>query len=427
MRLRRAKLRRGSEIRWKKIVRSARLACGASLLSITLFALPVAGVANDDYAARMGTVYTTGLADTSPHIKQIALPKFPGADAVWGSSGRDHRGHIWIGVSADGGDLSAHLIEFVPETGDIIDRGDVVSELKKAGIYRDGESQVKIHTKIIEAADGYLYFASTDEEGEAADGSSPPTWGSHLWRLHLDTNIWEHIQAVPHGLTALAGNGRWIYALGLWDHVLYQYDTESGAFHHVVVGSVDGHMSRNLVADHRGHVYVPRLSRKIGLFVKLVEFDTTLKEVGQTSLNEYTNGRRKISRVHGIIGFAYLADGSIVFTTHIGYLYRIVPAAEGQATVTPIGYFHPDGAAYASSLFSLDGDRYLAGVTRARRTIEWVVYDLEKQRSIARSLNFDDPQTLLYGSITRDDAGRMYIVGRSGPGAPLLLQVDALR
>jgi len=157
-------LRRGSEIRWKKIVRSARLACGASLLSITLFALPVAGVANDDYAARMGTVYTTGLADTSPHIKQIALPKFPGADAVWGSSGRDHRGHIWIGVSADGGDLSAHLIEFVPETGDIIDRGDVVSELKKAGIYRDGESQVKIHTKIIEAADGYLYFAARSDD-----------------------------------------------------------------------------------------------------------------------------------------------------------------------------------------------------------------------------------------------------------------------
>src|SRR5687768_14722637 len=30
----------------------------------------------------------------------ISIPDFPGRWAVWGATGRDHRGHIWFGVSA---------------------------------------------------------------------------------------------------------------------------------------------------------------------------------------------------------------------------------------------------------------------------------------------------------------------------------------
>lgn len=405
----------------------ARFAPWGFVLGFTLLVSAAFAVADDEFEVHTGTVYTAGTADpfAQPRVEEISPPHFPGADSIWGASGRDSRGHIWIGVSAEDGDRSAHLVEYLPESGDVVDRGDVVSELKKAGLHREGESQVKIHTKIIQAADGYLYFASTDEEGEAADGSSPPKWGSHLWRLDPETNVWEHLHAVPHGLTALAGGGHWIYALGLWNHVLYQYDTRSGALNHVTVGSIGGHMSRNLVADHRGHVYVPRLVQKVGLFVTLVEYDTQLNEIGQSSLLEYTDGKRKISRIHGIVGFAYLADGSIVFTTHIGYLYRIEPMLEGPSLVTPIGYFHPQGEAYASSLFSLDGDRYLVGVTRKRRLNEWVVYDLRTKRSRASPLKLNEPRTILYGSVTRDNWGAYYLVGRSAPGAPLIVRLDA--
>lgn len=404
--------------------KSAESACWGLAIVFVILMTPALVFANDEFAARVGTVYTSEDAYAPPQVEQVALPDFAGSDSIWGASGRDSRGHIWVGVSANGGDHSAHLMEVLPESGEVIDRGDVLSELKKAGLYREGERQVKIHTKIVQAADGYLYFASTDEQDEAADGSSPPKWGSHLWRLDPATNDWEHLHAVPHGLTALAGGGRWIYALGLWDHVLYQYDTKNGALRHVAVGSIGGHMSRNLVADHRGHVYVPRLVQKVGLFVTLVEFDTALNEVGHSSLLEYTNGKRKISRIHGIIGFAYLADRSIVIATHVGYLYRIEPAAEGHAAVTPIGHFHPSGEAYAASLFSVDGTRYLAGVTRRKRFNEWVIYDLETKRSKAVPLALENPRSILYGSITRDNAGGYYVVGRAGAGNPLMLRLN---
>jgi hypothetical protein len=58
------------------------------------------------------------------------------------------------------------LLQFDPDTGAWHDRGTVVDQLKSAGLYRQGEGQVKIHSKIVPGDDSWLYFASTDEEGE---------------------------------------------------------------------------------------------------------------------------------------------------------------------------------------------------------------------------------------------------------------------
>src|SRR5438034_1329542 len=35
-----------------------------------------------------------------PQVAEIPLPKVLGLYAIWGSTGRDHRGHIWVGVSS---------------------------------------------------------------------------------------------------------------------------------------------------------------------------------------------------------------------------------------------------------------------------------------------------------------------------------------
>ena len=51
------------------------------------------------------------------------------------------------------------------------DRGNVVSELERLGLRRPGETQMKIHSRIVTAVDGYQYFASMDETGENDDGS----------------------------------------------------------------------------------------------------------------------------------------------------------------------------------------------------------------------------------------------------------------
>jgi hypothetical protein len=119
------------------------------------------------YAERMGTRYTPAPVNmnAAPSVAEIPLPAFLSAEAIWGATGRDASGHIWIGASDRGNGGSAHLLEYEPDSGTLTDRGDVISELKYAGLYRSGEGQIKIHTKIIKADDGYLYFASFDEEG----------------------------------------------------------------------------------------------------------------------------------------------------------------------------------------------------------------------------------------------------------------------
>jgi hypothetical protein len=390
------------------------------------------------YADKMGTRYTPAAGDFTgrPKIVEIPIPLFAGAEAIWGGTGRDSSGHIWMGVCARGDGGAAHLFEYVPETGKLVDHGDVVSELKQAGVYRAGEGQIKIHTKIIEADDGYLYFASFDEEGESASRGLTPKWGGHFWRLKPGNGHWEHLRAVPEGIVSVAGNGTWIYGLGYWDHVLYQYDTRKRSWRQVRVGSVRSHASRNIVVDRNGHAYVPRAREwrpnEIAAHptepfsAELVEFDTDLKEVGSTPLQYYADfqaGRDS----HGLTGLSYLADGSIVIATSIGQLYRITPSDSGVAKVETLGWIHPTGKAYAGSLFPLDGERYLTGVTRSGAGFEWVTYDLVSKKAQVQKLPFEVPEMLLYGSSTRDNKGRFYVVGlqQAQRGSkPLLLQVE---
>jgi hypothetical protein len=222
-----------------------------------------------------------------------------------------------------------------------------------------------------------------------------------------------------------------VYALGLWNHVLYQHDTETGSLRRLTVGADGGHMSRNLIADTRGHVFVPRVN---GDRVTLIEFDPNLNEIGATTLRNYLTGGRP-SKSHGIIGLVYLADGSMVISVHGGYLYRITPIRSGPSVVEPLGPFNPLEPNYSPSLFTFAGERYVVGVglrkpanRNDKRRHAWLVHDLESGQS--RRVEFAlDGKALLYGSITRDLAGRFYVVGRerdpeSGQLRPLILQLD---
>ena len=343
------------------------------------------------YADRMGTRYTNLPKDLTalPQVREISFPYFDHSDAIWGSSGRDLSGHIWFGVAAEGIARSAHLFEYDPKSGVLADRGDVVTELKRAGVYRPGEGQLKIHTKIVQAEDGYLYFGSFDEEGETDATTSK--WGGHLWRYKPGAPHWEHLFATPQALVAVAGNGPWIYALGYWNHVLFQYDVRTRSWRQIRVGSVPGHVSRNFVVDPNGHAYVPRVRAwtpaekaahpEEAFHAELVEFDTNLKEVASTPLEHYV---KRNPDSHGLIGLSYLADGSIVVTTHFGYLYRITPSAAGAAKVEALGFIHPDGESYAASVFPIDGTRFLAAVVARYPRFDWVVYDLMNRTGLAQ-------------------------------------------
>ena len=409
----------------------SRLACWIATLSIC-FALSVAS-SNGQSGAPEGR-RPVRAAGQSPRATALPDFYFAGSHAIWGATGQDSRGHIWFGVT---GIASAHLYELDPESGQVVDRGDVVDQLDQAGIRRPGEQQAKIHSRIVQGPDNDLYFASMDEQGENADGSRLPTWGGHLWRLSLGSNRWEHLLATPEALIAVAGGGRFIYALGYFGHVLYRYDTRTGDTRRVEVGSVDGHISRNLLADARGHVYVPRLRAEPGLDgnrvvrVMLVEFGINLEEIRETPLqtDRYLGGSRP-TEAHGIVGLQAMADGSIFFTTHVGFLYRVVPPAvtparpisQVAAEVVAVGWFHPDGPSYPASLFTPDGTTALYGVARrggdpTGAPDQWLRCDPDGSRCavsafVVDGVDMGSVPSSLYGSSTRDARGGHYVVGR---------------
>lgn len=382
------------------------------------------------YEERAGLLVTpiTALPSEAPATKELTPPAFRDANAVWGSTGRGLDGHIWYGVSASASRMSAHLMEYDPETDTWKDWGGVLDRLREANVLRQGEGQIKIHSRIVTAEDGWIYFASTDEDGEVEDGSAPPQWGGHLWRLDPDSGVWQHLITTTQGLVALSGVGRYVYVLGYWGHVLIQFDTVAGTFKGVSVGSVRGHVSRNFVSDANGHAYVPRVAQSGNkITAALVEYDAGLREVAATPLEYYVR-QGSINENHGITGLAYFSDGRLAFSTHRGHVYLIEPRADGPAKVTALGWFHPSGERYAPSLFAVDGKRFLAGVTQRGQRFEWVTFDTQTKKSVAYPVDTKGHKdVLLYGSMARDNAGRFYLGGWASNGKggqrPLLLQV----
>lgn len=383
-------------------------------------------------AERTGSVFLPAPMNVAapPMVERITLPEAENPRPIWGATGRDIDGHIWIGVTFGPEREGAHLMRFDPRTRSWHNSGAVSEELRRMHLARDGEQQRKIHSRIVNADDGWLYFASTDEDGEKDDGTVLPRWGGHLWRVKPGIDRWQHLMAMPEGLVATSGGGRYVYVLGYWGHVLYQYDTQSETSRRVVVGSVGGHVSRNFLSSVNGHAFVPRVARLAsgGYQASLVEFDAELREIAATPLAYYLSEGAPDSN-HGITGLATLPDGRLAFTTARGYLYLIEPAREAAARVKAIGWFHPAGEAYAPSLFAYGGNNLLAGVTQRGERYEWVVYELLTRGSVAQPLDLKGSRgVLLYGSQARDDEGGCYLVGWANEGIgkdrPLVLRVS---
>jgi len=329
-----------------------------------------------------------------PRFVAIPTPSFPGAHAIGGATGRDPWGRIWLGVSAFDQlhkPPSAHLMSLAPDTGRVTDHGDVLGQLARLGLLRPGEWQAKIHSRIVSGPDNHLYFASGDEAGAAHDGRHNPTWGGHLWRINPDRpDAWEHLAQTPESLIAVAAGGHSIYALGYFGQVLFQYHVPSGRLRSVRVGAVSAHISRNFLTDARGHAYVPRLRYSTGtparLVSSLVELDEDLNEIGETELPLETYLRKTPEKTHGITGVQPLRDGSIVFVTHVGHLYQVRPRTNGPAEVGSLGWMHPDGPCRIESLFSPDGQRYLAATSNGEPDSTRAVLMGSSSRSSPRSI-----------------------------------------
>ena len=410
----------------------------AATATTALFSLPLKVLAASpkltSYADRMGIFPGNDQAGyLSVTAKTLVPPMFEGDSAIWGAVGRDSRGHIWVGVSGEGNGQSAHLCEYNPATDEFIDRGDVLTELAKTRPLKIGEGQVKILSHIVQGEDGHLYFSSSDEAGEDSNGSALPTFGGHLWRYRIDEQRWEHLFAAPEALIAAAGNGQYIYVLGYWGHVVYQYDIRSGEKRRIRVGAVGGHACRNLFCDSNGHVYVPRMT--IGS-ASLVEFDTRLKQVGETPLKYYTAKAHRSA--HGIVAWQPLSNGQIAFLTDQGFLYLVMPAKTGAANVFPVGYMAGQKA-YIANLFSSDNNSKLMSLNVYAagnpQTADWVTFDIRKGKRRTRKVEMPSykgqptSEHLFYGSFAQDNQGRCYVVGRvraGGRNRPVMLQLTSL-
>lgn len=377
-------------------------------------------------------------------VENIIVPTMEYSEAIWGATGTDQSGSIWVGVSDGRHDQpSARILRLRPEQGRFDEVNNALSLLRSENKLRTGEGQSKVHSKFIQADDGLVYFSSMDEKGEASDGSQLPIWGSHLWRVDPRSDRFEHLAAVPEGLIAVSGSGNWIYALGLFDHVLYQYNVSTNELNSVRVGAIGGHISRNFMTDQRGHAFVPRLSyfgppaklpknplqKSEDVKVELVEFDTNLREIGSTPIEHYLTNSYWSS--HGITGITRMTNGTVVFTTAAGYLYRILPGQNEQpGIVQSLGSFHPEGGSYAPSLFQL-GDDLVGGIVERDSSFEWVEYNLASYHS--RKYEFPIPKIvgggnglLLYGSQSQDAFGGSYVVGKIH-GTPIMLRVSRKR
>jgi hypothetical protein len=367
----------------------------------------------------VGTVYTPLPIKifTAPTVTEIKFTVPKNVDAIWGATGRDDSGHIYFGASSQSGDYgSAFLYQYNPETGDVIEQSDVVAELKRNQVYRQGMRQNKLHSKFYQANDGYLYFSSFDEGGEAKGIN--PTWGGNLWRKLPDDTHWQHLLATEEALIGINTNGRYVYALGYWDHALYQFDTETEKIKKVTVGSTNQHVSRNFIVDEIGHAYVPQLIKNDfnEVEVSLAEYNEELKLVANYPLPSYQSA--DFEHHHGIVAYTSMKNGNIYFTSADGGLYQVKPFDKSATKVQYKGMMHPDGEAYIASLFAIDGTGILAGIGRQSvkggdRGYEWIIFNTNLNQAMTTKIELDSvDKPLLYGTLTRDNKGDMYLVGR---------------
>jgi len=366
---------------------------------------------------------------------QINLPeRVNNANVIWGATGRDDEGNIYFGVSTYGiakelgnDSRTAYLYQYNPLTEKTILQSDVITELKRAGLYREGMGQNKIHSKFYQANDGYIYFSSLDEAGE--DDGVNPTWGGHLWRKKPHLLQWEHILSTDEALVAVNTNGRYVYTLGYWDHVLYQYDTQTNKVKRIVVGSVSTHVSRNFLVDENGHAFVPSLKENDYNEIEayLNEYDPSLRLVNSYVMPQYKQD--KIKHHHGIVGYTSMENGDIFFTTSEGGLYQLELNSKNNNKLVYQGDMHPNGNAYIPSLYTFSGEDFLLGLTK-KNGLEWIVFDTKSKLSATfkmsqNTLNSPD----FWGTVTKDNDGNFIAGGwhKTNDGkkhVPLLIKMS---
>ncbi|MCH2057397.1 MAG: hypothetical protein MK214_12485 [Thalassotalea sp.] len=206
---------------------------------------------------------------------------------------------------------------------------------------------------------------------------------------------------------------------------LYQYDTQTNEFKQITIGSTSTHVSRNFVVDENGHAFVPSLQLNDfnELVVNLNHYDTELRLLGSYPMTSYQ--KDPIKYHHGIIAYTALENGDIYFTTSDGGLYQLALNASGGEKLTLKGNMHEVDSPYTAPLFPLAGKIMVTGLSQytenKKRKYAWVNYETQNQLSIAHDIDINLPG--LWGTITKDDLGNMYLGGWDHNRAPVFIKL----
>jgi hypothetical protein len=368
-----------------------------------------------------------------PNVTQLEFPIISEGAVLWGATGRDDFGNIYFGISSNSKNVgTAFLYQYSPQSNNMINQGDVISQLKNAGLYKKEVSQNKLHSKFYQADDGYLYFTSFDEKGENDEEGILPKHGGHIWRKKPNDLNWQHLLATKEGVIAVNTDGRYVYVLGYWDHILYQYDTQIQKFNKIRVGAINGHISRNFLVSQNGHVFVPKVefSANNTLIVNLNEYDSALDLVASTPLEHYLYDSKHSQ--HGIVSYINMKNGDIYFVTAVGALYKISRTNNNRHQVSFEVFLSEtdEAGGYFPSLFSINGENFLVALGRLANSkhYSWLVYETSTKTIAIDDLKSLDNKKLLYGSVTRDNSGRLYVVGldksNRSKHQPLILQLS---
>jgi len=349
-----------------------------------------------------------------PNVSRLDILGSLSGNVIWGATGRDDYGNIYLGASTyKGFHNNAYLYQYDPRTKTFTAQGNVLDQLKKAQLYKEGMSQTTLHSKIYMANDGYLYFASLDKLH-----SNDPTsndFSSFFWRKKPSDKDWEHLLSTREALVAVNTGGRFVYALGTPGHVLYQFDTQSNRVKRITVGSVGDHISPNFLVCASGSIFVPRVQTLSNheVVADLIEYDSGLNMVDSHPIEYYHN--LNYGSQHGIISYVNMINGDIYFVTSQGALYQVSENNALKHDVAFISFLDEleEPGNYIASLFSPDGQDYLVGMGTVPEgsSYKWFIHEISNNVTVAYDIPNFSTRFLLFGSITRDNSGDFYIGG----------------
>jgi hypothetical protein len=109
-----------------------------------------------------------------------------------------------------------------------------------------------------------------------------------------------------------------------------------------------------------------------------------------------------------------MKNGDMYFVTAVGALYKISQTNNSHQVSFEIFLSETNEVGgYFPSLFSINGENFLVALGRLANSkyYSWFVYETSTKTTAIYDLKTFDNKNLLYGSVTRDDLGNIYVVG----------------